>query len=122
MPPCRHAYVQWLDSQPGGFDADHRSSSRIQIPQSAAAATGQLTFTAMALRRSLIALATDHPLAARYRDRDLSGDWAGYRYCPIKPDLVLIYRKPTATRCARLGSSLTASSSALETESWSIKG
>jgi mRNA interferase YafQ len=45
-------------------------------------------------------------LEPRHRDHDLSGDWAGYRECHIKPDLLLIYRKPdTVTlRLARLGS------------------
>lgn len=58
------------------------------------------------LQPILIALATDEPLEARYRDHDLSGDWAGYRDCHVKPDLVLIYRKPDADtlRLARLGS------------------
>ena len=42
----------------------------------------------------LVALATDTPLDPKYRDHDLSGDWAGYRDCHIKPDLVLIYAKP----------------------------
>lgn len=54
----------------------------------------------------LTALVSDKPLQARYRDHDLSGAWAGYRDCHIKPDLVLIYRKPDANtlRLARLGS------------------
>lgn len=54
----------------------------------------------------LAALAADTPLDPRYRDHDLSGDWAGYRDCHVKPDLVLIYRKPDAItlRLARLGS------------------
>lgn len=54
----------------------------------------------------LAALANDTALEPRYRDHDLSGDWAGYRDCHVKPDLVLIYRKPDATtvRLARLGS------------------
>lgn len=54
----------------------------------------------------LAALVADTPLDPRYRDHDLSGDWAGYRDCHIKPDLVLIYRKSDATtlRLARLGS------------------
>ena len=45
-------------------------------------------------------------LDARYRDHDLSGDWAGYRECHIKPDLLLIYRKSDSDtlRLARLGS------------------
>ena len=52
----------------------------------------------------LVALAHDQPLAPR-RDPDLSGEWAGYRDCHVKPDLLLIYRKPDADtlRLARLG-------------------
>ncbi len=52
------------------------------------------------------ALALDQPLALRHRDHDLSGDWAGYRECHIKPDLLLIYRKSDGDllRLARLGS------------------
>ena len=59
-----------------------------------------------AIKPVLIALATDQPLEARYRDHDLSGDWAGYRECHVKPDLLLIYRKsdPATLRLARLGS------------------
>lgn len=54
----------------------------------------------------LRALASDEPLDARYRDHALTGDWSGYRDCHVKPDLVLIYRKPDADtlRLARLGS------------------
>lgn len=54
----------------------------------------------------LTALVSDEPLEARYKDHDLSGDWAGYRDCHMKPDLVLIYQKPDADtlRLARLGS------------------
>ena len=54
----------------------------------------------------LVALATDQLLDAKCRDHDLSGDWAGYRECHIKPDLLLIYRKSDADtlRLARLGS------------------
>lgn len=59
-----------------------------------------------ALKPVLVALATDEPLEARHRDHDLSGDWAGYRERPVKPDLLLIYRKSDADtlRLARLGS------------------
>lgn len=51
-------------------------------------------------------LATDQPLAPRFRDHELSGDWAGYRECHLKPDLLLIYRKTGAESLtlARLGS------------------
>ena len=54
----------------------------------------------------LDALVTDQPLDARYRDHDLSGDWAGYRECHVKPDLLLIYRKSDGDilGLARLGS------------------
>ncbi len=54
----------------------------------------------------LKALADDQPLEPRHRDHDLSGEWAGYRDCHVKPDLVLIYRKTDADtlRLARLGS------------------
>ena len=40
------------------------------------------------------ALANDQLLADRHRDHALSGDWKDHRDCHIKPDLVLIYRKP----------------------------
>lgn len=54
----------------------------------------------------LAALANDQQLKPRYRDHDLSGDWAGYRECHVKPDLLLIYRKSgdDLLRLARLGS------------------
>lgn len=54
----------------------------------------------------LTALATDQALAPHHRDHELTGNWSGYRDCHVKPDLVLIYRKPDATtlRLARLGS------------------
>jgi len=59
-----------------------------------------------ALKSVLLALATDQALDARYRDHDLSGDWALYRECHVKPDLLLIYRKldSDTMRLARLGS------------------
>lgn len=39
-------------------------------------------------------LANDQPLPAKYRDHALTGNWKDHRDCHIKPDLVLIYRKP----------------------------
>lgn len=39
-------------------------------------------------------LVSDVPLAKRHHDHALTGDWKDYRDCHIKPDLVLIYRKP----------------------------
>jgi len=51
-------------------------------------------------------LADDKPLAPRNYDHPLSGNWKDHRDCHIKPNLVLIYRKPdTATlELVRLGS------------------
>lgn len=51
-------------------------------------------------------LLVDQALPESNRDHTLSGDWIGYRECHIKPDLLLIYRKPDsdALRLARLGS------------------
>jgi len=59
-----------------------------------------------ALKSVLVILATDQPLDARYRDHGLGGNWAGYRECHVKPDLLLIYRKSDTDtiRLARLGS------------------
>ena len=51
-------------------------------------------------------LATDQPLEAARRDHPLSGEWIGHRDCHVRPDLVLIYRKPDADtlQLVRLGS------------------
>jgi len=58
------------------------------------------------LKTILVVLMKDETLDARYRDHDLSGNWAGYRECHIKPDLLLIYCKLDGDilRLARLGS------------------
>ena len=51
-------------------------------------------------------LASDEPLPARYFDHALSGEWNDHRDCHIRPDLVLIYRKPddASLELVRLGS------------------
>jgi mRNA interferase YafQ len=51
-------------------------------------------------------LAMDQPLPENNRDHPLSGDWAGYRECHLKPDLLLVYRKfgDDLLKLARLGS------------------
>jgi mRNA interferase YafQ len=51
-------------------------------------------------------LAADTPLPRRNFDHSLSGDWVDHRDCHIKPDLVLIYRKPNdeTLELVRLGS------------------
>ena len=54
----------------------------------------------------LAMLLKDQPLPEKYRDHVLSGNWSDHRDCHIKPDLILIYRKPNATvlQLVRLGS------------------
>jgi len=54
----------------------------------------------------LEALATDRPLEPRYRDHNLIGMWSSYRECHVRPDLLLIYRKPDmeTLQLVRLGS------------------
>lgn len=48
---------------------------------------------------SLLALlVNDDPLPTKYRDHALTGDWRDHRDCHLKPDLVLIYRKPDGKR------------------------
>ena len=54
----------------------------------------------------LALLIVDEPLPEKCRDHALSGTWIGYRECHLKPDLLLIYRKPDADTLGlvRLGS------------------
>jgi mRNA interferase YafQ len=56
--------------------------------------------------RIVEALAKDEPLAEKHHDHALIGDWKDHRDCHIKPNLVLIYRKPndTVLHLVRLGS------------------
>jgi mRNA interferase YafQ len=51
-------------------------------------------------------LANDEPLAEKHRDHALSGEWKDHKDCHVKPDLVLIYRKPDkeVLQLVRLGS------------------
>jgi mRNA interferase YafQ len=51
-------------------------------------------------------LAANAPLAKKYRDHALAGDWTSHRECRLKPDLLLICKKPEETllRLVRLGS------------------
>ena len=39
-------------------------------------------------------LAEDKPLPEKNRDHGLAGEWDDFRECHLKPDLLLIYRKP----------------------------
>ena len=51
-------------------------------------------------------LVADKKLPEKYYDHPLVGNWKDHRDCHIKPDLVLIYRKPddTTLQLVRLGS------------------
>lgn len=51
-------------------------------------------------------LAADTPLDARQRDHQLTGNWTDHRECHVKPDLLLLYRKPddNVLQLVRLGS------------------
>jgi mRNA interferase YafQ len=59
-----------------------------------------------ALMAAVNLLATDAPLPRRYWDHQLAGEWADHRDCHVRPDLILIYRKPDAAslELVRLGS------------------
>ena len=37
-------------------------------------------------------LVQEQPLAERYHDHPLVGDWSGYRDCHIEPDWLLLYK------------------------------
>ncbi|MDX9788944.1 MAG: type II toxin-antitoxin system YafQ family toxin [Desulfobacterales bacterium] len=47
-----------------------------------------------ALKEVVTVLSSDSPLPRNKFDHPLSGEWSDYRDCHIKPDLILIYRKP----------------------------
>ncbi len=49
------------------------------------------------LPRALELLSNDEALPEQYQDHPMRGDRARERNCHIRPDLVLIYRKPNAT-------------------------
>lgn len=58
------------------------------------------------LTKVVTLLAQDETLMPKYRDHALTGNWSDHRDCHIKPDLVLIYRKPDkkTLQLVRLGS------------------
>jgi len=51
-------------------------------------------------------LVEDTPLPEKNHDHVLAGDWQDHRECHLKPDLLLIYRKPDdgVLQLVRLGS------------------
>ena len=46
-----------------------------------------------ALRAVVKELMNDRPLAVKFRDHELAGDYAGTRECHVAPDWLLIYLK-----------------------------
>jgi mRNA interferase YafQ len=64
----------------------------------------------LALQRDFVtivaALADDQALPEKHHDHALTGEWKDHRDCHVKPDLVLIYRKPgtDVLQLVRLGS------------------
>ncbi len=58
------------------------------------------------LIRVVAMLAADEPLPQRHHDHSLAGEWKDHRDCHVRPDLVLIYRKPDSETLdlVRLGS------------------
>ena len=51
-------------------------------------------------------LATDQSLPERFHDHPLTGEYTNHRECHLKPDLLLIYKKPdnSTLRLVRIGS------------------
>lgn len=58
------------------------------------------------LRTLLQALIDDREPDLKYRDHALIGNWSDHRDCHLRPDLILIYRKPddATLQLVRLGS------------------
>ena len=44
------------------------------------------------LRNVVNAIASGEALDRKYRDHDLTGDYAGFRECHVQPDWLLVYR------------------------------
>ena len=58
------------------------------------------------VRATVALLAADQALPQSHQDHPLSGTWASYRECHLKPGLLLVYRKPDpeTLQLVRLGS------------------
>jgi mRNA interferase YafQ len=58
------------------------------------------------LASAISSLVEDKPLAEKNRDHTLTGEWQDFRECHLKPNLLLIYRKPDADvlQLVRMGS------------------
>jgi mRNA interferase YafQ len=83
----------------GRFRKDYKRETKGQSASYAASLDVDLaTVTAV--------LAADGVLDDRHRDHPLKGEWKDHRDCHVRPDLVLIYRKPNdeTLELVRLGS------------------
>ena len=58
------------------------------------------------LLAALSFLATDQLMPERFHDHPLTGEYTNHRECHLKPDLLLIYKKPDelTLRLVRVGS------------------
>ena len=99
---CRDARVLDAFSYAGGFalQAKRAGAAAVTCVDSsegalaAAAATADANGLDAELLETVTMLVKDEPLARRYFDHPLSGEWSDHRDCHIRPDLILIYRKP----------------------------
>ncbi len=66
----------------------------------------EIKYTTRFQREVVNLLAVDTPLPRRNFDHRLSGEWNDHRDCHIRPDLILLYRKPDdeSLELVRLGS------------------
>lgn len=78
------------------FKRDYKRETKGRSPEKLAELLGSV----------IGSLAADLPLPPANRDHALSGEWKNYRDCHVRPDLVLIYRKPDpdTLQLVRLGS------------------
>ena len=58
------------------------------------------------LSEVVVLLVNDRSLPEKQRDHSLGGEWHDFRECHLRPDLLLIYRRPTkdVLQLVRLGS------------------
>src|SRR5260370_41365169 len=65
-------------------------------------------------------LAADQPLPPRNVDHSLQGEWKDFRDCHVRPDLILIYRKPdvSATTASKASASTLSVLVIISSRSW----
>jgi mRNA interferase YafQ len=96
QPPQPKARAPRTVERTGAFKKDYKRESK-----------GQHRKDLDQLLASVVpALLTDQPLPPANADHPLTGPWKDHRECHLKPDLLLIYRKPNENdlELVRLGS------------------